>query len=434
MVRSIQHSLAPIRQTAAQLLAAAVCDIFPGTRLAGGLGTDRYFYYDFHFPFPFEPDILPLIEERMRTILREERPIVCMEMMPMNAADLMMHQKQPLVAARLRRFGGTTAQMCKIGVMADFCPEEFSTESNLGFFKLIEGIDLQDPDKKHVRIVGALAEDKAELKGIVKQGLPSKKGHMTRVSSMKLLQPLDEMGAWAWLPKGLMLREAFCAIWNRECVKKNVTLVSTPYSFLPLEDPIAVRGYFESLASAGLSRAAELLWSSNEAEEGEGEGLFSTHVSYSDRGYLICAPEKLLEETISFLQFILKIPKILGFEFEIVLSVSCAGNQGKRKKASTLLEQALKTSGLEYTVCKVYSKGEHARIELLIPDALGRKWPGPFMSYPELARDATCGEVLVFSAFGSLERLIALLLENQERAVPFEELLEQVRQLEPRMQ
>ncbi len=429
MIDPISNTLTPIRQTAAQVLAAAVCDLFPGTLLVGGQGTDPYFYYDFHFPFPFQAEMLSPIEERMRAILRGNTPFVAMEMVPMNAADLMRHQKQPLVEERLRLQAASTVQMCKVGVHADFCPYAFAEDRDLRHFKLLEGIALDSHDQKRVRIVGALTEEKTDLKALSKLPLPSKRAHLPLVYAMKLFEPVEGESSLIWLPQALVFRDLLCKIWEQECIKQNIHRVSTAYAFLQPTDRKAITAHFESLGRSGITRSAELSWVDSQSPEGEGEGLLGTTASYSDRVYLISKGEKLLEETISLLQFILKIPKILGFEFEIVLSVSCAGNQGKRKKAATLLEQALRTSELEYAVRKVYSQGEYARIELMMPDALGRKWPGPFLSYPELSRETTCGEVLVLSAFGSMERLCALLLENTGGSAPFEGVLKQLREL-----
>ena len=62
----------PLNSTASLLLAAAGCELFPDTQILGGRGTEKYFYTDFVFPFEFKNDFLPLIEERMRLILREK--------------------------------------------------------------------------------------------------------------------------------------------------------------------------------------------------------------------------------------------------------------------------------------------------------------------------------------------------------------------------
>ena len=81
-----------LNQTAAVLMAVAVTELFPGTLIVNGQGTQDRFFYDFVFAFDFEPHFLKLIEERIRFILRENREIRSLEMMPSNAASLMAHR------------------------------------------------------------------------------------------------------------------------------------------------------------------------------------------------------------------------------------------------------------------------------------------------------------------------------------------------------
>src|SRR3954471_3683940 len=58
--------LGPMRHSAAHVLAEAVLDLFPGTKLGIGPVIPDGFYYDFLLPRPLTPDDLPRIEDRMR--------------------------------------------------------------------------------------------------------------------------------------------------------------------------------------------------------------------------------------------------------------------------------------------------------------------------------------------------------------------------------
>ena len=58
--------LGPMRHSAAHVLAEAVLDLYPGTKLGIGPVIQDGFYYDFLLPRPLTPDDLPKIEERMR--------------------------------------------------------------------------------------------------------------------------------------------------------------------------------------------------------------------------------------------------------------------------------------------------------------------------------------------------------------------------------
>src|ERR1700746_679920 len=72
------------RQTAAEVLALAAVELFPDTLLFQGEGTYKTFFYDFHFPFPFQAEFLPLLEEKMRQIVRKDLDINVLEMVPGN--------------------------------------------------------------------------------------------------------------------------------------------------------------------------------------------------------------------------------------------------------------------------------------------------------------------------------------------------------------
>src|SRR3979411_924096 len=62
------------RHSSPPLLAAAVLELFPETKLGHGPPTDSGFFYDFYRPTPFTPDDLAKIEERMAEVVaRDEK-------------------------------------------------------------------------------------------------------------------------------------------------------------------------------------------------------------------------------------------------------------------------------------------------------------------------------------------------------------------------
>jgi len=66
------------RHDFAHILAEAVQDLFPGTQITFGPSTDDGFYYDVMAPAsrgPFTMDDLPAIEEKMRDIIRADKPL-----------------------------------------------------------------------------------------------------------------------------------------------------------------------------------------------------------------------------------------------------------------------------------------------------------------------------------------------------------------------
>ena len=62
---------AVLRHSAAHVLAQAVQDLFPGTRLGIGPPVENGFYYDFDPERPFTPEDLQALEKRMQAIVKQ---------------------------------------------------------------------------------------------------------------------------------------------------------------------------------------------------------------------------------------------------------------------------------------------------------------------------------------------------------------------------
>ena len=62
------------RHSSAHLLAAAVLELFPETKLGHGPATENGFFYDFHRATPFTPEDLEKIEAKMKEIVSRNEP------------------------------------------------------------------------------------------------------------------------------------------------------------------------------------------------------------------------------------------------------------------------------------------------------------------------------------------------------------------------
>src|SRR5690349_13009381 len=60
------------RHSTAHLMAAAVLELFPETKLGHGPATDTGFFYDFYRPTPFTPEDLEKIEKRMQEVVNRD--------------------------------------------------------------------------------------------------------------------------------------------------------------------------------------------------------------------------------------------------------------------------------------------------------------------------------------------------------------------------
>src|SRR5215471_14576225 len=68
------EALEVYRHSSAHLLAAAVLELFPETKLGHGPATDSGFFYDFYRPTPFTPEDLEKIEKKMQELVQQNLP------------------------------------------------------------------------------------------------------------------------------------------------------------------------------------------------------------------------------------------------------------------------------------------------------------------------------------------------------------------------
>jgi threonyl-tRNA synthetase len=364
----------------------------------------------------------------MRLIVRQKRAVKHLEMMPVNAASMMRHYGQSLAAESLLRIERATLEMCQIGTCAVYSPIPCLSALTLPCLKIFEAFPWNVSEQKGMRIVGAAAMDKGVLKARAKEPSVSSRSHVNIIKGAKLLEPLAEEGLWLWGPQGEALRQRLILLWREEHAKKDFSFIASPVARMGdggergLTE--AHRDYFFRF---GTSKIAEIALVSNAQSSDPSVGLFSPRAHFVDRAHLFCPEDELLRECISSLQFITDIVKILGFEYEIVLSVSSGGSQKLKAQGVAVLEQALKTMHLPYTLEKGYRFGMLAAIDVRIADALGRRWTGPFLGIPDVVMPPGKGSMLVRSVFGSLERIVALLLEKREGKLPLFLAPEQVR-------
>jgi threonyl-tRNA synthetase len=74
--RERPEALKVLRHSAAHVLATAVLELFPETKLGHGPATDSGFFYDFYREKPFTPEDLALIEAKMAQVIARDEPFV----------------------------------------------------------------------------------------------------------------------------------------------------------------------------------------------------------------------------------------------------------------------------------------------------------------------------------------------------------------------
>ena len=70
------EALKVVRHSAAHVLATAVLELFPETKLGHGPATDSGFFYDFYREKPFTPEDLAAIEKKMDEVVARDEKFV----------------------------------------------------------------------------------------------------------------------------------------------------------------------------------------------------------------------------------------------------------------------------------------------------------------------------------------------------------------------
>lgn len=364
-------SIFPHQVSCSVILAAALNDLFPAAQIRSCQATEKYFFCDVVFPFVFESEMIPLLEERMRSWVKKDLPFKVLEMMPANAAQFLKHQGNAFAAESVRHDSGLV-EIIQLDRFAGRSPgEPLDTTGEVEFFKLV-------PPQLHgkwIRLIGTAALSKDDLKQQVKAGkeLPD---HLKLIEQHKFLAPCP--GGWLWLPTG--------EIFKKVLIEKTFQLFSgiDPITTPASNDKELILCHSEYVKASGRgSREVVKMFLG-----GEGVELLDPVTGIVDRAFLPGREESI----ISFLQIITKFLKIFAFDYEVVIV-------GKTAK---ILREALKKLEIESTL----ERGEQPGIEFLIPDALGRMWTGPRISYDEKRG------LVQLSLFHSLERFVALFLEK----------------------
>jgi threonyl-tRNA synthetase len=410
-------------RSAAVLLAAVTSDLLPSSAFVSAGATRSYFFCDFLISSALQGQMLPFIEERMRLVFKEGKEVRTLEMVPSNAVGMLRSRGLVKLAERLESSGAKLISLIQCGAFAAPFPFELPSEFSPSHFRLIEAFAV---GPSLVRIVGA-AGDKVEVKTLLKQPPPSSFNHLSLVEKRRLLTHLQAEDVWVWRSGGERLRAELIDWWKGACAKQKLSLISTPAPFWGAGDETALAAcHLSYMRSSGDKKTAELAQIVTSDEEVVGEGLLSPKIAWVDRAYtlmpLATLREKLVDEVISSLQFILQIPKILGFEFEVIVSLSGGGSKKHREASLASVRRALEVLHIRATEEKRKDLTGAICIELKVFDSLGRGWTGPFLKL--LCGGPTLKEemVVVRSVFGSLERLIALILERRECEPPLDKM------------
>src|SRR5512146_2080322 len=361
------------RHSTAHLMAAAVLELFPETKLGHGPATDTGFFYDFYRPTPFTPEDLEKIERKMQEIVQRNEPYA-REWLPRDAGLQQFQQEGDFMKCHfIEQFTQPDEKISlyKTGKFVDFCrgPHIPST-GKIKAFKLtnLAGAywlgDEKNPQLQ--RIYGTSFFSKKDLEAYLHQIEEAKKrDHCVLGKQLDLfsIQELAGPGLIFWHPKGGMIRKLMEDWMREQYLKHNYSLVYTPhvarrqlfytsghegfysqnffspmalddaeYRLKPMNCPGHILIYRDSLKSYRdlPVRLGELGTVYRYERSGVMHGLMRVRGFTQDDAHIFCTPEQIGDEIVACLEFARDTLTSCGFDrYEAEVSTWDGGASGK---------------------------------------------------------------------------------------------------------
>ena len=418
-----------LRHSTAHLLAAAVLDLFPGTKLGIGpalLDDPRYgFFYDVIGPRPLTEADLPVIEKRMRQIASNNLPYRRDEIPKSEALKTFAERDEPLKCELIDEKAGDMVSVYYIdgSPFIDFCLGPHVPNTNkLKAFKLLSLAgaywkgDAERPQMQ--RIYGTAFFTQAELDAWLKQREEAEKRDHRRLGRELDLFSIQEQygqGLVFWHPKGGVIRQQMEDYLREELIKRNYSVVYTPhlakrelwqisgheenygdsmfapttieeteFRLKPMNCPMHIAIYRSQQRSyRDLPQRYGEMGTVYRAElSGTLHGLMRVRGFTVDDAHLFCTPEQVHQEIDDCVDFAYQVLKTFGFD-KIKFELSVKGKDTSKKwlgaeeawvKAEAALAEGLDRRGIEYERIEGEAAFYGPKIDFKVEDAIGRLW------------------------------------------------------------
>jgi threonyl-tRNA synthetase len=475
------EALKVVRHSAAHVMATAVLELFPETKLGHGPATDQGFFYDFYREKPFTPEDLAAIEAKMAEVVaRDEKFVV--ESMPREQALAEFEKDGDFMKTHfVTKFThpGDQVGFYRNGNFVDFCrgPHVPST----GRVKAVKVTNLAGAywlgDEKNPqlqRIYGTAFFSQKDLDAhFARLEEMAKRDHRLLGKQLDLfsIQEVAGSGLIFWHPKGGMIRKIMEDWMREECIRRGYSLVYTPhvmrrelwkisghegfysanmYTPMELDDaeyrlkPMNCPGHILIYKNSPKSyrdlpvRYAELGNVYRYERSGTMHGLLRVRGFTQDDAHIFCTPSQIEDEMDACIDFAEAVLKTFGFaEYRVELSAhdpskpgEFVGKQEDWLRAESALDRVLTRRGLTFKRIPGEGAFYGPKIDFKLVDVLGRLWQLSTVQFDfnlparfELEYVGEDGErhqpVMVHRAlFGSVERFFGVLIEHYAGAFP----------------
>jgi len=471
-----------MRHSAAHVMAEAVLDLFPGTKLGIGPAIKDGFYYDFAVDRSLTPDDLAAIEARMAKSVVADLPFVRRELPPDEGRAYFVLRDQPFkveilddLATRAARDGTPmpATSVYEHGSFTDLCkgPHVDSTRK-IGPFKLlaVAGAYWRGDQKRPAlqRIYGTVWETQEELDQFLWRREQARLRDHRRLGVQLDLFSFHDIspGAAFWHPKGwtlyrtlenamreLQATRGYQEIYTPPLVHKKLWETSghwdlyrehmflveseeQTFSLKPMNCPESTYIYKSRVRSY---RDLPLRFSEygklhrNELS-GTLSGLTRVRHFVTDDAHIYVRPDQIGSEIEGLLGEVREAYSWVGLTPRFTFGTrpdKALGDEHLWERAEELIHAALERSGLPYRVKEKDGAFYAPKIDIQVEDALGREWqtatiqvdlvmlPERFdLHYIDEEGHQQRPVAIHPAIYGSLERFIGVITEHFAGAFP----------------
>ena len=464
-----------MRHTTAHVMAQAIKTLWPNAKIAIGPTIDDGFYYDISCEHQITPSDFEKIEQTMRSIIAANHKIVREDVSKEKALELFGSLDEPFKVELINSIDSAMVSLYwHDDKFVDLCrgPHLPSTGSVPKHFKLMKiagaywrGDSSREMLQRIYATAWFTAEELQQYLHLLEEA--EKRDHRRLAKEMDLFHMQEESpGCIFWHPRGwtmynllknyvserikedgyvevctpqLVDRSLWEASGHWEKYRENMFIAESENRILavkPMNCPGAVQIFkygIKSYRDLPL-RMAEFGYCHRNEPSGSLYGTMRVRGFTQDDAHIFCTPDQLTAETKKFCQLLGRIYKELGFEqFSVKFSdrpEKRCGSDEVWDLAESMLQQAAKDAGLEYS----YNKGEGAfygpKLEFVLRDKLGREWQCGTLQVdfqmPEKLDATYIGEdgnkhhpiMLHRAVLGSLERFVGIMLEHYAGHLP----------------
>ncbi len=469
-----QAGLEIIRHSTAHLLAHAVKILFPKAQVTIGPVIEDGFYYDFAYPPGFALEDLTKIEAKMQELAKQDFKVTRSVWSRDHAIKYFRDIGEEYKAKIIEDIpGNETLSVYQQGDFIDLCRgPHLPNTGKIKAFKLtkLAGAYWRGDSKNEMlqRIYGTAWTDKKSLDEYLHRlDEAEKRDHRKLAKTLDLFHIQEEApGMIFWHENGWAIFQEIEQYMRKQLRLNHYQEVRTPmvvdrslweksghwqmfgkemftcetedrtYAIKPMSCPCHVQIFKQGLKSYRdlPLRLAEFGCCHRNEVSGALHGLLRVRSMMQDDAHIFCTDEQLQEESAKFIEFLFNVYADFGFKEVIVKlatrPVDRIGDDATWDRAEHALETALNNQGIKWQLAPGEGAFYGPKLEFHLKDCIGRVWQCGTLqvdySQPDrldahyIAEDGSKKRPVMLhrAIYGSLERFIAILLENYAGDMP----------------